>query len=234
MAEEYDRKIAAASDEWSKKSLEREKSAAMQNIEIEALSQSVDWGSVFGNFGTMFRAQLEPTINKLKDISKTEEFRNAELQNQQTLYELISKLEEANTSWDSDIFNKLGNDLTAYQSAMRNYMDAQDKERLATEALADAKKKLVQAEAGGNSFVIAAAKADVLTATAGLTEAADRVRSFGADVHVLKYRQQYLYFYQNVKVRNLNILAYGHNYPLHLFGVRCRRMAVSVSWFKDA
>jgi len=25
----------------------------------------------------------------------------------------------------------------------------------------------------------------------------------------LKYRQQYLYFYQNVKVRNLNILAYG-------------------------
>lgn len=182
VAEEYDRKIAAASDEWSKKSLEREKSAAMQNIEIEALSQSVDWGSVFGNFGTMFRNQLEPTINKLKAISKTEEFRNAELQNQQTLYELISKLEEANTSWDSDIFNKLGNDLTAYQSAMRNYMDAQDKERVATEALADAKKKLAQAEAGGNSFVIAAAKADVQTAAAGLTEAADRVRSFGADV----------------------------------------------------
>jgi len=182
VAEEYDRKIAAASDEWSKKSLERGKSAAMQNIEIEALSRSVDWGSIFGNFGTMFRAQLEPTINKLKAISKTEEFRNAELQNQQTLYELISKLEEANTSWDSDIFNKLGNDLTAYQSAMRNYMDAQDKERLATEALADAKRKLAQAEAGGNSFVIAAAKADVQTATAGLTEAAGRVRSFGADV----------------------------------------------------
>lgn len=32
----------------------------------------------------------------------------------------------------------------------------------------------------------------------------------------------------------MNILAYEHNYPLHLFGVRCRRMAVSVSWFKDA
>ena len=182
VAEEYERKIAGASDEWSKKSLEREKSAAMQKIEIEAVSQSVDWGSVFGNFGTMFRAELEPTINKLKAISRTEEFRDAELENQQTLYELISKLEEANTSWDSDIFNKLGNDLTAYQSAMRNYMDAQDKERLATEALADAKKKLAQAEAGGNSFVIAAAKADVQTATAGLTEAADRVRSFGADV----------------------------------------------------
>lgn len=32
----------------------------------------------------------------------------------------------------------------------------------------------------------------------------------------------------------MNILTYGHGYPLHLFGVRCRRMAVSVSWFKDA
>ena len=51
---------------------------------------------------------------------------------------------------------------------------------------------------------------------------------------VLKYRQQYLYFYQNVKVRNLNILAYGHEYPLHLFGVRCRRVAVSVSWIRNA
>lgn len=47
MSEEYDRKIAEASDEWVKKSLEREKATALQNIEIDAIKQSVDWGSVF-------------------------------------------------------------------------------------------------------------------------------------------------------------------------------------------
>ncbi len=182
MSEEYDRKIAEASDEWVKKSLEREKAAALQNIEIDAIKQSVDWGSVFSGFGTMFRDQLEPTIAKLRAISETEEFRNSDLQDQQTLYELIAKLEEANTSWDSGIFVTLGNDLTAYQTAMRNYMDAQDKERLATEALTAAKRKLAQAEQSGNADAITAAKAEVATATTNMNEASDRVRSFGADV----------------------------------------------------
>lgn len=182
MSEEYDRKIAEASDEWVKKSLEREKATALQNIEIDAIKQSVDWGSVFSGFGTMFRDQLEPAIAKLRAISETEEFRNSDLQDQQTLYELIAKLEEANTSWDSGIFVTLGNDLTAYQTAMRNYMDAQDKERLATEALTAAKRKLAQAEQSGNADAITAAKAEVATATTNMNEASDRVRSFGADV----------------------------------------------------
>lgn len=182
MSEEYDRKIAEASDEWVKKSLEKEKATALQNIEIDAIKQSVDWGSVFSGFGTMFRDQLEPTIAKLRAISETEEFRNSDLQDQQTLYELIAKLEEANTSWDSGIFVTLGNDLTAYQTAMRNYMDAQDKERLATEALTVAKRKLAQAEQSGNADAITAAKAEVATATTNMNEASDRVRSFGADV----------------------------------------------------
>lgn len=182
VSEEYDRKIAEASDEWVKKSLEKEKATALQNIEIDAIKQSVDWGSVFSGFGTMFRDQLEPTIAKLRAISETEEFRNSDLQDQQTLYELIAKLEEANTSWDSGIFVTLGNDLTAYQTAMRNYMDAQDKERLATEALTAAKIKLAQAEQSGNADAIAAAKTEVATATTNMNEASDRVRSFGADV----------------------------------------------------
>lgn len=182
VSEEYDRKIAATSDEWTKKTLEKEKAAALQNIEIDAIKQSIDWGSVFSGFGTMFRDQLEPTIAKLRAISETEEFRNSDLQDQQTLYELIAKLEEANTSWDSGIFVTLGNDLTAYQTAMRNYMDAQDKERLATEALTAAKRKLAQAEQSGNADAITAAKAEVATATTNMNEASDQVRSFGADV----------------------------------------------------
>lgn len=182
MSEEYDRKIAEASDEWVKKSLEREKATALQNIEIDAIKQSVDWGSVFSGFGIMFRDQLEPTIAKLRAISETEEFRNSDLQDQQTLYELIAKLDEANTSWDSGIFVTLGNDLTAYQTAMRNYMDAQDKERLATEALTAAKRKLAQAEQSGNADAITAAKAEVATAATNMNEASDRVRSFGVDV----------------------------------------------------
>lgn len=190
IAEEYDRRIAEASDQWSRKTLEREKAGALQNLEIEAIKQSIDWGSVFGDFGTLFRDQLEPTIEKLRAITKTEEFKNTDIEDKQTLYELISRLEQANTSWDSNIFATLGNDLTEYQTALRGYMAAQDAERSATEALTEAKKKLAAAEASGDSTAIAAATRSVMVATNSLNTASEQVADFGTQVQDASGRLQ--------------------------------------------
>lgn len=190
IAEEYDRRIAEASDQWSRKTLEREKAGALQNLEIEAIKQSIDWGSVFGDFGTLFRDQLEPTIEKLRAITKTEEFKNTDLEDKQTLYELISRLEQANTSWDSNIFATLGNDLTEYQTALRGYMAAQDAERAATETLTEAKKKLAAAEASGDSTAIAAATRSVTVATNNLNTASKQVADFGTQVQDASGRLQ--------------------------------------------
>ena len=182
IAEEYDRKIAEASDEWSRKILEREKAAALQNIDIEAVKQSIDWGSVFGDFGTLFRDQLEPTIEKLRAITKTEEFRNTDIEDKQTLYELIARLEQANTSWDSNIFATLGEDLTRYQTALREYIAAQDAERLATDNLTKAKERLAAAEASGDAGAIALATRGVTVATNNLNDASAQVAEFGTQV----------------------------------------------------
>lgn len=182
IAEEYDRRIAEASDEWSRKTLEREKAATLQNIDIEAIKQSIDWGSVFGDFGTLFRDQLEPTIEKLRAITRTEEFKNTDIEDKQTLYELIARLEQANTSWDSNIFATLGDDLTSYQTALREYMAAQDAERAATETLTEAKKRLAAAEASGDSTAIASATRSVTVATDNLTAASGQVADFGTQV----------------------------------------------------
>ncbi len=190
IAEEYDRRIAEASDQWSRKTLEREKAGALHNLEIEAIKQSIDWGSVFGDFGALFRDQLEPTIEKLRAITKTEEFKNTDIEDKQTLYELISRLEQANTSWDSNIFATLGNDLTEYQTALRGYMAAQDAERSATEALTEAKKKLATAEASGDSTAIAAATRSVTAATNNLNTASEQVADFGTQVQDASGRLQ--------------------------------------------
>ncbi len=190
IAEEYDRRIAEASDQWSRKTLEREKAGALQNLEIEAIKQSIDWGSVFSDFGTLFRDQLDPTIEKLRAITGTEEFKNTDIEDKQTLYELISRLEQANTSWDSNIFATLGNDLTEYQTALRGYMAAQDAERAATEALTEAKKKLAAAEASRDSTAIAAATRSVTAATNNLDTASEQVADFGTQVQDASGRLQ--------------------------------------------
>lgn len=182
IAEDYDRRIAEASDEWSRKTLEREKAGALQNLEVEAIKQSIDWGSVFGDFGTLFRDQLEPTIEKLRAITRTEEFRNTDIEDKQTLYELIAKLEQANASWDSNIFSTLGDDLTRYQEALRNYIAAQDAERTATDNLTRAKERLAAAEASGDSTAIAVATRGVTVATNALNTASEQVADFGTQV----------------------------------------------------
>lgn len=182
IAEEYDRKIAEAGDEWEKKRLDKEKAGAMSAVEVEAIKQSVDWGSVFGDFGQLFKEQTGPTVEKLRKIAQSDEFKRADIKEREALYELITKLETAGAQWDSDIFKKIGDDLTAYQAAMRRYIAAQDDERRAAEALASAKQRLAAAEESGDAFAVAAARRSVTVATNALTAAGEKTREFGAQV----------------------------------------------------
>lgn len=182
IAEEYDRKIAEAGDEWEKKRLEKEKAGAMAAVEVEAIKQSVDWGSVFGDFGQLFKEQIRPTVEKLRKIAASDEFKRADIKEREALYELVTKLETAGAQWDSDIFKKIGDDLTAYQTAMRQYIAAQDDERRAAEALATAKQRLAAAEASGDAFATAAARRSVTVATNALAAAGEKTREFGAQV----------------------------------------------------
>lgn len=180
IAEDYDRRIAEAGSQWEKKSLEAEKRSALQQVDVDALKRSIDWGSVFGDFGKLFTDQLQPTIDKLKAVTRTDEFRNAGTEDRQTLYNLIQELEKANTSWDSDIFGKLGNDLTAYQTALKNYMDAQEKERQATEGLAQAKEQLKAAESKGDDDAVRMAASAVEWWSTRLDESSAAVQEFGS------------------------------------------------------
>lgn len=185
MEREYAEKIAEARAKGNTAQadlLERQRDSAGKKLEIEAIRQSVDWGSVFGNFGTMFREQLAPTLQKLRAIAGSEGFRNSTLQEQKVLYDLIDKLEKANTVWDGKIFKSLGDDLIAYQTAMRGYMDAQEKEKTAAENLTKAEEDLKRARQKGDPDTIKAAEGEVDRAKKTLKTASDEVRTFSGQV----------------------------------------------------
>ena len=190
IAEEYAQKIKEVNESsdneatkaWKVKSLEAERDKAVQQTEIAAIKQRIDWGSVFGEFGAMFKEQLQPTIDSLKSIAQSKEFKSSSLEEQKTLYELINKLEQSNTVWDGDIFAKVSQDIMAYQSAMNNLTAAQEQERKATVALAEAKERLKKAEAEGNEVGTAIAKAEISRAEADLAQASDSVKLFGSQV----------------------------------------------------
>lgn len=178
IAEEYEEKIAKAQTEGEKLSLQQQKKKDLQTIEINAIRQNIDWGSVFGDFGAMFKDQLEPTIEKLQELSKS----TTDVNEQKTIQELISKLQGSATIWDSDIFKKVSDDINSYQSAMQGYIDAQEREIEATKAVTKAQEDLAKAKKSGDKTSINKAEANLSRAQGVLATASNNVLEFGSSV----------------------------------------------------
>lgn len=178
IAEEYEEKIAKAQTEGEKKTLQQQRKKDLQTIEINAIRQNIDWGSIFGDFGAMFKDQLEPTIKKLQELSKS----TTDVNEQKTIQELISKLQGSATVWDSDIFKKVSDDINSYQSAMQGYIDAQEREIEATKAVTKAQEDLAKAKKGGDKTSITKAEANLSIAKNIQAIASNNVLKFGSSV----------------------------------------------------
>ncbi|MBW0033071.1 hypothetical protein KUA52_01830 [Prevotella copri] len=178
IAEEYEEKIAKAQTQGEKLSLQQQKKKDLQTIEINAIRQNIDWGSVFGDFGAMFKDQLEPTIEKLQELSKS----TTDVNEQKTIQELISKLQGSATIWNSDIFKKVSDDINSYQSAMQGYIDAQEREIEATKAVTKAQEDLAKAKKSGDKTSINNAEANLSRAQGVLATASNNVLEFGSSV----------------------------------------------------
>lgn len=178
IAEEYEEKIAKAQTEGEKLSLQQQRKKDLQTIEINAIRQNIDWGSVFGDFGAMFKDQLEPTIEKLQELSKG----TTDVNEQKTIQELISKLQGSATIWNSDIFKKVSDDINSYQSSMQVYIDAQEREIEATKAVTKAQEDLAKAKKSGDKTSISKAEASLSRAQGVLTTASNNVLEFGSSV----------------------------------------------------
>lgn len=178
IAEEYEEKIAKAQTQGEKLTLQQQRKKDLQTIEINAIRQNIDWGSIFGDFGAMFKDQLEPTIKKLQELSKS----TTDVNEQKTIQELISKLQGSATIWNSDIFKKVSDDINSYQSAMQGYIDAQEREIEATKAVTKAQEDLAKAKKSGDKTSISKAESNLSIAQGALTTASNKVLTFGSSV----------------------------------------------------
>lgn len=178
IAEEYEEKIAKAQTKGEKLSLQQQRKKDLQTIEINAIRQNIDWGSVFGDFGAMFKDQLEPTIEKLQELSKS----TTDVNEQKTIQELISKLQGSATIWNSDIFKKVSDGINSYQSAMQGYIDAQEREIEATKAVTKAQEDLAKAKKSGDKTSISKAEGNLSRAQNVLATASNNVLEFGSSV----------------------------------------------------
>lgn len=177
IAEEYAQKIKKAETEGDKRSLEKERDSKLSSIEAQELKANIDWTTVFGEFGGIFKEVISPALEDAKKYIQTDEFKNSDQSSQKALIEAIQKMEQSLGGADKVSFKKLGTEITNYQNAMRKLKGAQDEYAAKYAILKQAQEDYTEALQNGTEEQQNAAKDAVAAAQLDADAAASNVET---------------------------------------------------------
>lgn len=162
ITEEYAEKIKHAQNEGDRLTLERERDKAISDVNLSAIKQNIDWAGVFGNLGTMFREEMERSLESLRIYMRSDEFKSMEPENQAKIVEAVNNL-KGNISGDlTDVdFKKIGELTIELQNAQRKMITAYSAEVVAYDNLKKAQENYRNAMESGTAEQKAAAKANL-------------------------------------------------------------------------
>lgn len=186
IAQEYAKKIQDATSEGEKRSLERERDSKLANVETQALKANIDWTTVFGEFGGMFRDVIAPVLDDAKKYIQTDEFKNSDQDSQKALIQAIQQMEEAMGSTGEANFKQLGEDIKAYQAAQNKLKAAQQDNAAKTDNLTKAQDAYTKSLENGTEEEQAVAKKRVDTAQKEVDASNDNVQGLQENVDMAK------------------------------------------------
>lgn len=162
IAEEYAEKIKHAQNEGERLTLVWERDNAISDVNLSAIKQNIDWAGVFGNLGTMFREEIERSLESLRIYMRSDEFKSMEPENQAKIVEAVNNL-KGNISGDlTDVdFKKIGELTIELQNAQRKMITACSAEVVAYDNLKKAQENYRNAMESGTAEQKAAAKANL-------------------------------------------------------------------------
>ncbi|MGL5957995.1 MAG: phage tail tape measure protein [Phocaeicola sp.] len=158
IAEEYNRKIAESTNEWQRKSLEKERGVELGKLSTASIKESIDWVTVFSEFGGVFKEMIRPALEDAKKYLKTDEFKNSGAADQQALIDAINKMEKSLGGAGGLNFKKLGQEIKIYQDALTRLTLAKEIEISAFEKHKKAQENYTKAKKEGTEADIEAAR----------------------------------------------------------------------------
>lgn len=93
IAEEYAEKIRKAESQGERLTLEKQRDAAVHKVDMEALTQKIDWGAAFGDLTGLLADQMKNLLGELKQYVKTDEFKKTGAADQQVVYDAIERIQ---------------------------------------------------------------------------------------------------------------------------------------------
>lgn len=183
IAEEYAEKIKKASTEGEKLSLGRERDSAIQQVDINALNQKIDWQSVFGNFSGILGSQLKETLDGLKEYVNTDKFKNSSEADKKIIYEAIDRLREVTPGGEGTLnFNKIQQQMDGLGAAINRLQTATLNQDIAFQNLKKAENNYANALKTGDKGAIDSARQALDLAKLGANAANDAYKSAEVEV----------------------------------------------------
>ena len=103
IAEEYAEKIRKAQSQGERLTLEKQRDAAVHKVDMESLTQKIDWGAAFGDLTGLLADQMKNLLGELKQYVKTDEFKKSGAADQQVVYDAIERIQSMLPRWQRHI-----------------------------------------------------------------------------------------------------------------------------------
>ena len=183
IAREYAEKIRMAQNDGERMSLERQRDSESAALDLSYLKQSIDWTTVFGEFGGMFSDIIRPALEKAKAYMQTDEFKRLDPSSQNDIVDAVRQMEQSTGGSDKTSFKRLGTEIDSLRQSMLRLNDAKKAEAAAIELLRKAEEDYEEALRGGISAEIEAAQTVRDTAQKNADSASETVRAQEAVVN---------------------------------------------------
>ena len=196
IAEEYAEKIRKAESQGERLTLEKQRDAAVHKVDMEALTQKIDWGAAFGDLTGLLAEQMKNLLGELKQYVKTDEFKKSGAADQQVVYDAIERIQSMLPGGNGTLdFARLQTQMHALGDAVTRVQNAELQQEAAFARLKAAQTDYNKALESGNQTEIertkialqmaqsssASADEEYLNATSEMKALAGEVKSASQD-----------------------------------------------------
>lgn len=155
IAEEYAEKIRKAESQGERLTLEKQRDAAVHKVDMEALTQKIDWGAAFGDLTGLLADQMKNLLGELKQYVKTDEFKKSGAADQQVVYDAIERIQSMLPGGNGTLdFSRLQTQMHALGDAVTRVQNAELQQEAAFARLKAAQTDYNKALESGNQAEI--------------------------------------------------------------------------------
>ena len=174
----------------------KQRDAAVHKVDMEALTQKIDWGAAFGDLTGLLADQMKNLLGELKQYVKTDEFKKTGAADQQVVYDAIERIQSMLPGGNGTLdFARLQTQMHALGDAVTRVQNAELQQEAAFARLKAAQTDYNKALESGNQAEIertkialqmaqsssASADEEYLNATSEMKALAGEVKSASQD-----------------------------------------------------